>query len=206
GFGAAGLLQFVNMPFHSVAAVGQAGIVGDLDVQAGTGVELQNQRAFLLVQHQVHADIAQPGQPVAGGGQAHEAVPVGWLYASYPAGGIRVLADLVVQPGAPEGDAGGQIRAHTHRALVRGGLAAGAACGPAQHGHHGVAEQHYDADVGHPLIADALEDGVGLDPIFDQRPVPVTARRVQPGDDVGQVVLDLVVADDLAGYRAIATF
>src|SRR5690606_19088835 len=157
------------------------------DVQAGAGVELQNQRAFLLVQHQVHADIAQPGQLVAGGGQAHEAVPVGQLHAVHRVGGVRVLADLVVQPGALEGDAGGQVDAHADRALVQVGLAAGLACGQAQHGHHRVAEQHYDADVGHPLIADALEDGVGLDPIFDQRPVPVTAQRVQPGDDVGQV-------------------
>src|SRR5690606_2223307 len=141
-----------------------------------------------------------------GGGQAHEAVPVGQLHAVHRVGGVRVLADLVVQPGALEGDAGGQVDAHADRALVQVGLAVGLPGGQAQHGHHRVAEQHYDADVGHPLIADALEDGVGLDPIFDQRPVPVTAQRVQPGDDVGQVVLDLVVADDLAGYRAIATF
>src|SRR5690606_6567885 len=40
-------------------------------------------------------------------------------------------------------------------------------------------------------------------PIFDQRAVTVAAQGVQPGDDVGQVMLDLVMADDLARYRAI---
>src|SRR5690606_8322853 len=142
-----------NMPFHSVAAVGQAGIVGDLDVQAGAGVELEDQRPLPLVQYQIHADIAEPGQLITGGGQAHEAVPVGQLYASYLVGGIRVLADLVVQPGALEGDAGGQIHAHTNRPLVQVGLAAGLACGQAQHGHDRVTQQDDDADVRHPFIA-----------------------------------------------------
>src|SRR5690606_30635106 len=61
-------------------------------------------------------------------------------------------------------------------------------------------------DVVHPLIGDALVVGVGLDAIFAQRPFPVTAQRVQPGDDGGQVGVDLVVADDPARSRAIASF
>ena len=39
-------------------AFGQASVFGDLDIQARAGVELKNQRAFLFVEHHVHADIA----------------------------------------------------------------------------------------------------------------------------------------------------
>src|SRR5690606_6256585 len=159
---------FGDVPLYRMAAVGQAGVVGNLDIQAGAGVELQNQRAFLLVEHQIHADITQPGQFVAGGGQAHETVPVRQLHAIDRVGGVGVLGDLVVQPGALEGDAGGQVYPNADGTLMQVGLAAGLPGRQTQHGHHGIAHQYDDADIRHALVADALEDRIGLDPVFDQ--------------------------------------
>src|SRR5690606_1975358 len=152
------------------------------------------------IQHQVHADITQPGQLVTGRGQAHETIPVGQLHAIHRVGGIRVLADFVVQPGALERDAGGEIDTDADGALVQVGLAAGLAGRQAQHAHDRVAHQHDDADVWYAFVTDAFEDRVGLDPVFDQCPVAVATQRIQPGDDIGKVVFDLIVADDLAGY------
>ncbi len=104
--------------------MGQATVVGDLNVQAGTGIELQNQWAFVLVQDHVDADVAQAAQLVAFGGKLHEAVPVGQLHAIHRVGGVRVLADDVVQPGALQGNAGGQVHTHANGALVEVRLAA----------------------------------------------------------------------------------
>ena len=69
--------QFGDTRFHGMGAMGQAAVVGDLDVQAGAGVEFENQRALVYVQHHVDTDIAQATQLVATGGQLHKAVPVG---------------------------------------------------------------------------------------------------------------------------------
>src|SRR5690606_21407459 len=138
----------------------------------------ENQRALPFVQHQVHADIAQPGQLVAGGGQAHEAIPVGQLHSGHFIGGVRVFADLVVQPGALQRDAGGQVHADADGALVQVGLAAGLPGRQAQHRHHRVAHQDDDANVRHTFIADAAEDRVGLYPVFDQRAVTVATQGV----------------------------
>ncbi len=189
-----------------MGTVGQAAVVGDLDVQARTGVEFQDQRALVHVQHHVHTDVAQPAQLVATGRQLHEAVPVGQLHAVHRVGGVRVLGDLVVQPGAAQGDAGGEVDAHTDGALVQVGLAAGLAGGQAQHGHHRVAHQHDDADVRHAFVADALEDRVRGHAVLDQRAVAVPAEGVEAGEDRGDLMLDLLVADDLAGDSLVAAF
>ncbi len=115
-----------------------------------------------------------------------------------------MLADDVVQPGAAQGHAGSQVDTHADGALVQVGLAAGLAGRQAQHGHHRVAHQHDDANVRHAFVADALEDLVGGDPVLDQRTVAVPAQRVQAGEDARDLVLDLLVADDLARHRAVA--
>src|SRR3546814_13090758 len=56
----------------------------------------------------VDADVAQPAQFMATGGQFHEAVPVGQLHAVHRVGGVGVFGDDVVQPGAAQGQAGGE--------------------------------------------------------------------------------------------------
>src|SRR5690606_17024357 len=48
------------------------------------------------------------------------------------------------------------------------------------------------------FIADALEDRVRSHPVFDQRAVAVAAKGIQAGEDAGELVLDVLVADDLA--------
>ena len=128
------------------------------------------------------------------------------MHAIHRVGGVGVLGDDVVQPGAAQGQAGGQVYTHADRALVQVGLAAGLAGGQAQHRHHRVAHQHDDADVRHAFIADALEDLVGHHAVLDQRAVAVAAEGVQAGEDAGNLVLDLLMADDFAGHRAIAPF
>jgi hypothetical protein len=87
-----------------------------------------------------------------------------------------VFGDDVVQPGAAQGQAGGQVDADADGALVQVGLAAGLAGRQAQHGHHRVAHQHDDADVRHAFVADALEDLVRGHPVLDQRAVAVPAQ------------------------------
>ncbi|RMS17096.1 hypothetical protein ALP75_200490 [Pseudomonas syringae pv. actinidiae] len=104
--------------------MGQAAVVGNLDIQTGAGIEFQNQRAFVFIQHHVDADIAQAAQLVALGRELHEAVPVGQLHAVYRVRGVRVLADDVVQPGALQRHAGGQVHTDADGALVQVGLAA----------------------------------------------------------------------------------
>ena len=86
------------------------------------------------------------------------------------------------------------------------GLAVGLAGWQTQHGHHRVAHQHDDADVRHAFVADALEDGVRGDAVLDQRTVAVTAERVETGEDAGNLLLQLLVADDLAGHRLETVF
>src|SRR5690606_11871954 len=44
----------------------------------------------------------------------------------------------------------------------------------------------------------------GRDPVFDKRPVTVPAQGVQAREDAGDLLLDLLVADDLAGDRFVA--
>jgi len=57
----------------------------------------------------------------------------------------------------------------------------------------------------HPLVADALEDRVGCDAIFDQRAVAVAAEGIKAGEDVGDLMLDLVVAKHLPRHGLVAT-
>src|SRR5690606_37827733 len=199
------LRQFGDVGLHGVGTMGQAAVVGDLDVQAGAGVELEDQRALFHVQHHVHADVAEAAQFVATGGQLHETVPVGQLHAIHGVAGIRVLADLVVQPGALEGNTGGQVDTDTNGTLVQVGLAVGLAGWQTKHGHHRVAHQHDDADVRYAFVANALEDRVRSDAIFDQRTVTAATQRVEAGEDAGDLLLDFPVADDLAGDGLVAT-
>ena len=198
--------QFGEVGFHGVGAQGQAAVVGDLDVQARPGIEFQNQRAFVLVQHHVDADIAQAAQLIATGGQLHKAVPVGQLHAVHRIGGVRVFADDAVQPRAAQGQAGCQVDTHTDGALVQVGLAARLAGRQAQHGHYRVAHQHNNANVRYAFIADAFEDLVRRDAVLDQCPVTVPAQGIQAGEDAGNLMFDFFVADDLARHGAKAVF
>ncbi|MNL16996.1 hypothetical protein D3C87_1380650 [compost metagenome] len=184
----------------------QAAVIGNLDIQPRPGVEFQNQRAFFLVQDHVDPDVAQAAQLMTASGEFHETVPVGQLHAIHCIRGVRVFVDDVVQPGAAQGQAGGQVHADTDGALVQVGLAIGLARRQAQHGHHRVTHQNNDANVRHAFIADALEDLVRNHAVFDQRPVAVTAQGVQAGQDAGNLVLDFLMADDPAGHRAVTPF
>src|SRR5690606_21286842 len=154
----------------------------------------------------VDADVTQATQLVAAGGELHEAVPVGQLNAIHRVGSVGVLGNLVVQPGATQGHAGGQVHAHTDSALVQVGFAARLTCRQAQHGHHRIAHQHDDANIRHAFVADALEDRVRGYAVLDQCAITVPAQRVKAGEDIGDLMLQFVVGDDLAGNRAIATF
>ena len=137
GFGDAFGRQLFEVGFYRVSTQGQPAVVGNLDIQARTGVEFQDQRAFVLVQHHVDTDVTQAAQLVAPGGQCHEAVPVGQLHAVHRIGGVRVFADDAVQPRAAQGQAGRQVDTDTDSALVQVGLAARLTGGQAQHGMTG---------------------------------------------------------------------
>src|SRR5690606_38885256 len=206
GFRDAFRLQLIQTGFNCMCPVGHAAVIGDLDVQACAGVELENQRNLVHIQHHVDADVTQAPQLVAAGGELHEAVPVGQLNAIHRVGSVGVLGNLVVQPGATQGHAGGQVHAHTDSALVQVGFAARLTCRQAQHGHHRIAHQHDDANIRHAFVADALEDRVRGYAVLDQCAITVPAQRVKAGEDIGDLMLQFVVGDDLAGNRAIATF
>src|SRR5450830_439187 len=203
-FRRAGSFQFFQPCLDRMGAQGQAAVVGDLDIQPRPRIQFEDQRAFFLVQHHVHTDVAQPAQLITTRGEFHEPVPVRQLHAIHRVGGVGVFGDDAVQPGAAQGQAGGQIYAHADRALVQVGLAAGLAGRQAQHGHHRVAHQHDDADIRHAFVADALENLVGYHAVLDQRAVAMAAQGVQAGEDAGDLMLDFLMADDLAGHRAIA--
>ena len=86
------------------------------------------------------------------------------------------------------------------------GLAARLTGRQAQHGHYRVAHQHDDADIRHTFVADAFENLVRGNPVLDQRPVTVTAQGIQAGEDAGDLMLDLFMADDLARDGAKTVF
>src|SRR5690606_30143116 len=66
--------------------------------------------------------------------------------------------------------------------------------------------QYDDADVRYGFVADALEDRIGRDSILDQRPVTVAAQGVQARENVGDLLLYFLEADDSAGHRSVTAF
>src|SRR3546814_1440054 len=72
--------------------------------------------------------------------------------------GIGVLSYQFGAPHPAAGQPAWQIDADTDRALVQVGLAIRQACRQADHGHHRVAEEYDDADIGHAAKTDLIEE------------------------------------------------
>src|SRR5690606_24898422 len=92
------------------------------------------------------------------------------------------------------GRAAADVQPHADRALVQVGLAVGGGGGQAHHGHQRVAAEDDHADVRHALEGVVGKAFVELDQGLDDGHVRRAAERVQPGQDVGDVALDVVTA------------
>ena len=119
--------QFLGVRFHEFDPVEEAGGVGDLDGQTRAGVEFQEQGAPVLVQDQVHPQVAQPGEFLTPGGDVQEGLPVRDDEPLDAVAGVRVLVDNLMAADALEGDAAGQVDAGPDGPLVEVGLAPGGA-------------------------------------------------------------------------------
>jgi len=183
--------------------VEQAVAVGDLDREAGPRVELEDQRALVLVEHDIDADVAQARQFVGARRDQQQLVPARDLQAHDRVLGVGMFLHRLVAEHAAAGDAAGDVDADPDRALVQVGLAVGQARGQADHAHHRVAQEHDDADVRHALVADVVEDRVELHAVLDQHVVGLAAEAEQSREHVRQVVVELVAVEEAAVGAAV---
>ena len=196
------VFQGLELFLDNLTTAQQAVIHGDLDIQARTGIQLQHHRTMLVVHHQIHPQIAQPGQVVATGRQLQAFLPVRHGQPGHRVGGIRVTFNFQVVPGAIQRNPGRQIQAHADGALVQVRLALGLPGGQAQHGRHRVTLEHDDADIRHTFEADPVEQFGGTHPVFDQCLVAMTAEGIDTGNDPGDMVLQLFGGNDASGSGA----
>src|SRR5699024_3047765 len=85
----------------------------------------------------------------------------------------------------------GDVEPYTHGALVQVGLAVGGSGGETDHRHHRIAAEHDYPDVGHPLVGIAGEPLVEANQRLDQGDIRRTAEGIEPGENVGDVTLDV---------------
>ena len=157
--------------------VQQAVAVGDLDREPGPRVEFQDQRALVLVEHDVDADVAQPGQLVGSAPRSAAARPSAGsvsptiecsvsgcsLTGSLPQTPRRVMPVGMSMPTpiAPWCRLALPSDRRVGRRIMR---------------HHRIAQEHDDADVRHALVADVVEDRVELHAVLDQHVVGLAAE------------------------------
>ena len=121
--------QFLEVRFHEFDPMHEAGGIGDLDGQTRTGVEFQEQGPQVLVQDQVHPQVAQPGEFLTPGGDVKQRLPVRDHEPLDAVAGVGVLADNLLAAHALEGGAAGQVDAGPDGPLVEVGLAPGGRVG-----------------------------------------------------------------------------
>ena len=119
--------QFLDVRFHEFDPVHEAGGVGDLDGETRAGVEFQEQGPQVLVQDQVHPQVAQPGEFLTPGRDVKQSLPVGIDEPLDAVAGVGVLVDDLMAADPLEGGAGGQVDAGPDGPLVEVGLAPGGA-------------------------------------------------------------------------------
>lgn len=172
--------------------------VGDLDRQAGTGVELQEHGAALFVQNHVDSQVAQTRHVVGAGGDGEDLLPVGDLEAVKILGGIGVMGDGAVVLDGVDGVSGDDVDSDPDGPLVEVGLAVAGGGGEAHHRHHRVAPVDDDPHVGNPLVAETVEDVVELYEALEDRHVILAPQGVEAAEGVGDVAFELRQVDHFA--------
>src|SRR5690606_35967817 len=104
-----------------------------------------------------------------------------------------------------KGDASSQVDANANGALVQVRLALALARRQAQHGQHRIALEHNHANIRHAFKTDGGKHRVWLHPVLDQRTIAMTAERINPGQDAGDMELDIVERQKTAAAGAIQT-
>ena len=169
--------QFLEVRFHELDPMHEAGGVGDLDGQTRAGVEFQEQGPLVLVQDQVHPQVAQPGEFIGTGRRQSSSVSqcgIASPWMLWPVSGCSVtiswrLTPLRVTPLARSMPA-------PMAPWWRLALPPEARVGSLQHGHHRDPQENDDPDVRHPLVADVVEHRVEPDPVLDQGGIRLPPR------------------------------
>ena len=83
---------------HGIDARLQAGTVGDLDIEAGTSIDLKDQRPFVFVEDDVNALVAEAGECMSVRGHIQYAGPMRDLDVTYWFARIGMLFHNIVAP------------------------------------------------------------------------------------------------------------
>src|SRR5690554_3641374 len=182
------LLGEVDSPFgtniiwltlHQIEARTQAFSVGHLNCQARSRVELQQHRALIAVEGDIHPQVAQTSHLVAVDSQKQQIAPAVDAQAGELLTRVGMIVAGAIELYAANGGAAGDVEAHPNGPLVKVGLAVGSCRGKAHHRHHRITAKHDHPDVWYALVGIGCKAFVKADQRLNQRHVGRAAEGIE---------------------------
>lgn len=154
---------------HPVEPFFESGEVGELDGEAGSGIEFENHRSLITVDGDVGTEKAERGNRLGLDGHGENLFPVGDLdTGERETGSGNRFDDLSLTHDSGGSGSGREVDTDPDRSLLKVRFAVGSAGRETEHRHDRDAVEDDDADIRDTLVAVGLEKLEEFETLFEE--------------------------------------